>query len=84
MHTEVAHIDACLNVVDNMWPRYIGVYAHSGEYIDGKWIFNSVISPEEYAVAATDWQRRGVHVIGGCCGIGPTHINALIQKTADG
>ena len=39
MHTEVSYIDACLNVVEDMWSGLVGVYAHSGNYIDGKWIF---------------------------------------------
>ena len=83
MHTEVSYIDACLNVVEDMWPGLVGVYAHSGNYIDGKWIFNSVINPEDYAVAAEGWHRRGVRLIGGCCGVGPDHIDALVAKLGD-
>jgi homocysteine S-methyltransferase len=78
MHTEVSYIDACLDVVDEMWVGPVGVYAHSGNYIGGKWIFNSVISPADYATGAEGWRDRGVQVIGGCCGVGPTHIRALI------
>ena len=77
MHTEVSYVDACLDVVEEMWVGPVGVYAHSGNYVGGKWIFNSVISPTDYAVAAERWRCRGVRVIGGCCGVGPTHIRAL-------
>ena len=80
MHTEVSYVDACLDVVEELWVGPVGVYAHSGNYIDGKWIFNSVISPTDYAVAAEGWCNRGVRVIGGCCGVGPTHIRALTAK----
>ena len=80
MHTEVSYINECLDVVEEIWPGPVGVYAHSGDYIGGKWIFNSVISPEDYAAAAEGWRNRGVRVIGGCCGVGPTHIHALIEK----
>ena len=77
MHTEVSYVDACLDVVEEMWVGPVGVYAHSGNYVGGKWIFNSVISPADYATAAEGWRDRGVRVIGGCCGVGPTHIRAL-------
>ena len=77
MHTEVSYVDACLDVVEEMWTGPVGVYAHSGNYVGGKWIFNSVISPTDYATAAEGWRSRGVRVIGGCCGVGPTHIRAL-------
>ena len=80
MHTEVADVDACLDVVEEMWVGPVGVYAHSGDYIDGKWVFNSVINSTDYAAAAEGWCNRGVRVIGGCCGVGPTHIRALTAK----
>ena len=77
MHTEVSDIDACLDVLDKTWEGPVGVYAHSGDYINGKWIYNSVINPEDYGIAAQRWINRGVCVIGGCCGIGPEHIYKL-------
>lgn len=77
MHTKVADIEACLDVLDKAWIGSVGVYAHSGDYIDGKWIFSSVINAEDYTVIAEEWINRGVHVIGGCCGIGPEHIHRL-------
>ena len=77
MHTEVADIDACLDVLDKAWTGPVGVYAHSGDYIDGKWIFSSVINAEDYTVASEGWINRGVGVVGGCCGIGPEHIHRL-------
>jgi homocysteine S-methyltransferase len=80
MHTEVSYVDACLDVVEKMWAGPVGVYAHSGNYVGGKWVFNSVITPVDYAAAAEGWRNRGVRVIGGCCGVGPIHIRALTTK----
>lgn len=77
MHTDVALIDACLDVALDAWPGTVGVYAHSGEFVDGSWRFDGVISPEEYLAYARRWVERGVPLIGGCCGIGPEHIEAL-------
>ena len=52
MHTEVSDIDACLDVFDKTWEGPVGVNAHSGDYINGKWIYNSVINAEDYGITA--------------------------------
>lgn len=80
MHTEVEHVDASLDVLQANWSAPIGVYAHSGLYVNPKWIFDGVISPQDYASAAMRWLARGVQVIGGCCGIGVEHIALLNNK----
>ncbi|MCJ7537555.1 MAG: homocysteine S-methyltransferase family protein [Anaerolineales bacterium] len=77
MHTEVEFIDACLNVLKANWQGPIGVYAHSGKFVAPNWIFNDVISPEDYASAASSWLQQGVQVLGGCCGIGLEHMQVL-------
>ncbi len=79
MHTEVDEVDACLDVIQSMWSKPVGVYAHSGQWVDPNWIFNGVISPEDYASAAQRWLNRGVNLVGGCCGVGSQHIHALSQ-----
>ena len=77
MHTEVDDVDACLDVAQTEWSGPLGVYAHSGDFIDGRWVFDGVISPEQYAAAAARWRDRGVQVLGGCCGTTPDHIRAV-------
>ena len=77
MHTEVAYIDECLDIIQENWSGRIGVYANAGCSIDSDWVFDGVISPEDYATACKRWLDRGVQVIGGCCGIRPEHICAL-------
>ena len=77
MHTDVELIDGCLDVALDVWPGVVGVYAHSGAYTGGDWVFDRVISPGDYRSYAQRWSDRGVRVIGGCCGIGPDHIRAL-------
>jgi S-methylmethionine-dependent homocysteine/selenocysteine methylase len=37
------------------------------------------LSPEEYLVFAKKWHSLGANIIGGCCGIGPEHIQTLVQ-----
>ncbi|MGI9388154.1 MAG: homocysteine S-methyltransferase family protein, partial [Methyloligellaceae bacterium] len=77
MHTDVAYIDACLDAAEGHWSGPIGVYAHTGGFRDNKWVFDGMISPEDYAVASRRWLDRGVQVIGGCCGIRVEHIAKL-------
>jgi S-methylmethionine-dependent homocysteine/selenocysteine methylase len=77
MHTDVIFVDACLDVLDKRWDGLVGVYAHSGAIINGEWVFEETISPAEYTAYAERWLRRGVNLIGGCCGIRPDHIHEL-------
>ncbi len=79
MHTDVRHMDDCLDIVEAHWDGLVGVYAHSGKFVDSQWIFDGTISPEDYADASQRWLRRNVQIIGGCCGIRPEHIAALEQ-----
>ena len=79
MHTEVEHIDACLDVALSNWSGPLGVYAHSSDSMDHRWVFDDTISPADYCTAAQRWLDRGVRVIGGCCGIEPRHIEQLAK-----
>lgn len=77
MHTLTEDIQPSLLVLKEKWSGPIGVYAHSGEFIMPNWQFIDIISPEAYASEAQKWVAQGVKVIGGCCGIGPKHIQVL-------
>lgn len=37
------------------------------------------LSPEQYLEFAKKWHTAGANIIGGCCGIGPEHIDLLVQ-----
>ena len=80
MHTEVQYVDRSLDVLQANWAGPVGVYAHSGPYAEGKWLFDQVIDPADYAGAAQRWIDRGVQIIGGCCGLGVEHMQALKEN----
>ena len=80
MHTDVTHVMPALKYLKSSWNKHIGVYAHSGKTINGKWTFNDVLSPAEYQQHAKSWKEQGVKFIGGCCGISVKHME-LINKT---
>ena len=83
MHTEVEDINPCLDIVEKHWNKHIGVYAHSGDAIDGDWTFHDIISPEQYADYCRQWTQRNIAIIGGCCGIRPDHICDLHKVLAN-
>ncbi len=77
MHTEVEYIDACLDTLQAHWRGPVGVYAHTSNAVDERWVFEDTISPADYCAAARRWIDRGISLIGGCCGIEPRHIEQL-------
>ncbi len=48
------------------------------ELVDGRTVYN--VSPEDFAAAVEKIHSAGVNIIGGCCGTGPEHIEAVAQK----
>jgi hypothetical protein len=62
MYIEVSDIDACLDVVQAHWSKPVGVYAHTGHYIEAetRWVYDG-ISPVDYAAAAQRRTRRAGH-----------------------
>ena len=77
MHTVVEHIDPCLDVVAGHWAGPVGVYAHSARWVGHVCHFDVSISPQDYAAHSQAWLKRGVQVIGACCGLGADHVRAL-------
>lgn len=77
MHTEAALTDRCLDIVDAHWTGTTGAYAQTGVWEQPNWRFIDTVTPEEYGEYCNAWVGRGVQIIGGCCGIGPEHIEHL-------
>ena len=80
MHTETKDIAPALRIVKDRWSGPFGAYAHSGEFVMPNWQFHDVISPEDYLTEAQKWVQMGAQIIGGCCGIGPEHIQLLRER----
>ncbi len=63
----------------------IGVYANNFMPIKTDHEANDTLqsmrelSPEDYLAYAKRWYELGASTIGGCCGIGPSHIKALAE-----
>ena len=58
----------------------LGVYANTGRFTNPGWDFSLADTPEEYVEHARGWAAQGAQIIGGCCGVGPAHIEALARE----
>ena len=77
MHTPVSDVPGAIEVVRNYWKGPVGVYPESGEFMMPNWDFVDVIEPSALAENAVTWAEDGIRLIGGCCGLGPAHIEAV-------
>jgi S-methylmethionine-dependent homocysteine/selenocysteine methylase len=60
-----------------------GVYANAGREDEGLgWGAGGPRAAQAYADLAERWHGAGASVIGGCCGTGPLHIQALAERFA--
>jgi homocysteine S-methyltransferase len=60
------------------WQRAVVVYPNSGEHYDAdRNTWYGTETPMECAAAALSWYQAGANVIGGCCRMGPEHINEI-------
>jgi S-methylmethionine-dependent homocysteine/selenocysteine methylase len=83
MHSKLDAIDAALEVLWRYWDGPVAVYPNSGEFIDLQLQFDSVCGVESFNQAANRWLEAGVQIVGGCCGIGPGHIESLGRKSGE-
>ncbi len=53
-------------------------YAETGQFDPPDWVFDEVVSPDDYLPSIRNWiDSHGVQIVGGCCGTGPEHIRVL-------
>ncbi len=83
MHTSLPDTEDALGILLDRAPVPVMAYPEAGYFRSPDWQFTEV-APEALATAARDWVRRGVRVIGGCCGLGPAHIAAVSAAVTGG
>jgi homocysteine S-methyltransferase len=78
MHSSPHDTTTALEIVRRHWRGSLGAYSESGYFAMPDWRFVDVIPEAEYADLAKQWAERfDLSMIGGCCGMGPSHIAAL-------
>ena len=77
MHSPVAAVVPALEEIRARWDGPLGAYPEIG---DGA--TTPAVTAEKVAAHASEWLRRGVQLVGGCCGTQPAHIRALAASRA--
>ncbi len=80
MHTDSDITGAALNMLKQHWSGPLMAYPDSvpkrtGEVTDLD--LSQVISEDVFTDYCRDWNRNGVQILGGCCGLTVSHIRAL-------
>jgi S-methylmethionine-dependent homocysteine/selenocysteine methylase len=57
----------------------LGVYPNAGKYLDYEWDFATCPAPEAFAAEVRGWVEEGAQIVGGCCGVRPALIRALVE-----
>lgn len=76
MHHEASITDEALAIIRSAWAGPMGAYPESGRFEMPNWVFTET-SPTDFVDACRRWRRAGASILGGCCGITPSHIRAL-------
>ena len=79
-HDAEVTLDA-IDVIRGHFAGPIGVYAETGGWQPPLWVFDG-LAPADYLTHAISWADHGAQLIGGCCGTGPGHIQALSEGLA--
>ncbi len=80
MHTSSNDTDEALEILRQYWNGPIGTYPECGYFKAPDWQFVDVITPSDLVHKSHEWNALGATIFGGCCGIGPDHIEALAKE----
>ena len=79
MHSKANVISPALSLLRHRWDGPLMAYPDSGYFEKPHWQFVDIIPPEVFVAYCRDWHDAGVRVLGGCCGLGLSHIAALVE-----
>jgi S-methylmethionine-dependent homocysteine/selenocysteine methylase len=79
MHSSPEITREALDILLASWSGPLAVYPESGYFKSPDWVFTD-LTPSELVGYARDWRKQGVNIFGGCCGIRPSHIEALAKE----
>ena len=83
MHTKTHVITPALACLGRYFSKTKMAYPDSGFFKMPNWQFVDVIPIDDFAQAGRRWASEGVQIIGGCCGLGIDHIQALATALAE-
>ena len=77
MHSSVDLIEDAIDQIKMNHDGLILAYPDSGYFKSPNWKFEEIIAPADLVEFADQWKQAGANIIGGCCGLGPEHTEAL-------
>lgn len=80
MHSDVRLTERGVAAIREHWDGPLGAYAHACRMVDGELDFVDAITPAGYADYEPLWHSAGATMVGGCCGIGPEHLEVLVGR----
>lgn len=84
MHTNVDLTGPALAAMREVFDGPALAYPDSGYFEMPNWQFVDIVAPADLATAARGWiEEQGVRLVGGCCGLGVEHVEALAEMAAD-
>ena len=83
MHSNVHATGPALDIVRRRWEGPMSAYPDSGFFRMPEWQFVDIIAPADLVCEARHWIGKGVRALGGCCGLGIDHIEALAGLKGD-
>jgi len=81
MHSRADLVEPTIAELRIHWRGPICVYPDSGHFEMPKWNFNDVMSPQAFSEYGRRWRELGCVAIGGCCGLGPSHLAEFVADT---
>ena len=76
-HTDFKITNQAVKEIRKNHKGIIGAYPNNGFFEKPHWNTAEDILPKNYCEEAKLWIESGAQIIGGCCGIGPSHIKSL-------
>jgi S-methylmethionine-dependent homocysteine/selenocysteine methylase/SAM-dependent methyltransferase len=77
------HVPGMVSWLRDFTDLPLGVYPNLGYLSAHGWRSETAIGGDEYADLALQWREEGAQIVGGCCGVGPEHIEAARAVLAD-
>jgi homocysteine S-methyltransferase len=79
MHTGAEIVADALELIRRHFAGPLMAYPDSGYFEMPDWRFVDVITPQRFEAFCRDWIASGVQIVGGCCGLTPDHIRAVVR-----
>lgn len=84
MHSRADLVEPTIEDLRPHWQGPIAVYPDSGHFEMPKWNFADVMAPQTFSEYGRRWRELGCVAVGGCCGLGPSHLTELVADTHKG